>query len=720
MTTGHRPAPATVVGGASANADVGPTVAMAPPVREYHGVPDSIPASTATTETLAVGSSVSGTINPETDRDWFRITLTAGKTYAFTLEGSGAQELRDPFLYLYSGAGTQIKFDDDSGPGLTSRVTFTPTTTGTYYLAAAAYQANNIDNVGQYTLAAKETGNAPVYSLQQIAQYLTDGYWDGDGRHFSNSEITYNFTGLAASVQPLARLALQTWSDVCDLTFRETSGTAQIVFDDAEDGAFANASGNTANINVGTDWIANYGTAIDSYTFQTFVHEVGHALGLGHAGPYNGSAEYGVDNDYANDTWQYTVMSYFPQPEFSGASYRFVMTPQPADILAVQNLYGMATTTRTGDTVYGFHSNAGQLFSFASYKNAPALTIFDSGGTDTLDCSGYSGAQEIDLHPGRFSSVGGLTGNIGIATATLIEKAIGGAGNDRITGNSAVNTLQGLAGDDTYVVDQSQDRVLEAVSQGDDTVMAATHYTLTAGQEIETLSSTRDRGTVNINLYGNSFAQTINGNAGPNILNGGGGADRMSGFAGNDNYYVDHARDSIIETVGGGIDRVHAATSYVLAAGTQVDYLTTASRTGRTPINLTGNEFVNRLHGNDGANILSGGGGRDVLTGFGGRDSFLFASALSSATNIDTIVDFSAAQDTIRLDDAVFALAKGVLAAGAFHTGTRAADASDRILYNEATGMLIYDSNGTGGGGAVLFARVSAGLVLTHSDFLVV
>src|SRR5262249_54242568 len=84
-------------------------------------------------------------------------------------------------------------------------------------------------------------------------------------------------------------------------------------------------------------------------------------------GPYNGSATYGVDNTYANDTWQYTVMSYMSENNYGGASYRFTMTPMIADILAVENLYG-APTTRAGDTVYGFHSTAGSMYDFSTYS----------------------------------------------------------------------------------------------------------------------------------------------------------------------------------------------------------------------------------------------------------------------------------------------------------------------------------------------------------------
>ena len=196
-------------------------------------------------------------------------------------------------------------------------------------------------------------------------------------------------------------------------------------------------------VNISTDWITTDGgandgkTGIDSYGYQTYIHEIGHALGLGHQGPYNGSASYSTNAVYANDTWQYSIMSYFSEPNYSGSSYRYVVTPQMADIYAVASMYGAATSTRTGDTVYGFNSNAGAVFNFAAYTSAPALTIYDSGGNDTLDCSGYSAAQTIDLHPGAFSSVGGLVNNIGIALNAVIEKAIGGSGNDTLIASDA-------------------------------------------------------------------------------------------------------------------------------------------------------------------------------------------------------------------------------------------------------------------------------------------
>src|SRR3954462_14283715 len=124
------------------------------------------------------------------------------------------------------------------------------------------------------------------------------------------------------------------------------------------------------------------------------------------------------------------------------------MTPMMADILAVQSMYG-AASFQSGDTVYGFGSTAGSIYDFAAYSSAPALTIYDNGGTDTLNASGYSQNQVIDLRPGSFSNIGGLVGNIGIYLTSTIENAVGGSGNDTIYGNSANNMIRGGAGNDT-------------------------------------------------------------------------------------------------------------------------------------------------------------------------------------------------------------------------------------------------------------------------------
>ena len=443
---------------------------------ETSGV-DSVPGSTGTTFTLSSGSSARGYINSSGDQDWYAVTLTAGQTYTFALSGFGTGALSDAYLQLLNSSGTQVAFDDDSGPLANSKLTFTVGTTGTYYISAQGYGTTT----GQYllTMATGTTPYAPTMSVSDIADYLTNTYWEVNGQtahHWGVTTITFNVTGLSAARADLARLAFQEWAEVANLTFVETTGTAQITLDDTQSGAFSSSNYSngiitSASINVDPTWYGS-SSAIDSYTLQTFIHEIGHALGLGHAGPYNGSATYGVDNTYANDTWQYTVMSYMPESNFGGASYRFTMTPMIADILAIQNLYG-AATTHTGDTVYGFGSTAGSMYNFSTYSQAPAMTIYDSGGTDTLNCSGYSQNQVINLTGGSFSNVGGLVGNICIYTTSVIENAIGGSGNDTITGNSAANvltggggndTLTGAAGDDTFVYSSGADTITDFVA----------------------------------------------------------------------------------------------------------------------------------------------------------------------------------------------------------------------------------------------------------------
>ena len=141
---------------------------------------------------------------------------------------------------------------------------------------------------------------------------------------------------------------------------------------------------------------------------------------------------------------------------------------------------------------------------------------------------------------------------------------------------------------------------------------------------------------------------------------------------------------------------------------------------GAANINASGNGLNNLLTGNSGNNLLNGSTGTDVLRGMAGKDVFFFNTALGP-TNVDIIDDFSVPDDTITLENAIFtALAAGGLAATAFHIGAAAADALDRIIYNNVTGALIYDSNGSAAGGATQFATLDAGLAMTNADFIIV
>ena len=146
--------------------------------------------------------------------------------------------------------------------------------------------------------------------------------------------------------------------------------------------------------------------------------------------------------EYYQDSYEYTIMSYFGSSNTGAVRTGFAQTPLAHDIAAIQSLYGVNLETRTGDTVYGFNSTADRpAFNFTLNAN-PVVAIWDAGGIDMLDFSGWSSNARIDLAAGAFSDGGGQTSNVQIAFGTTIENAIGGAGNDSLTGNAVGNRLQ--------------------------------------------------------------------------------------------------------------------------------------------------------------------------------------------------------------------------------------------------------------------------------------
>ena len=135
---------------------------------------------------------------------------------------------------------------------------------------------------------------------------------------------------------------------------------------------------------------------------------------------------------------------------------------------------------------------------------------------------------------------------------------------------------------------------------------------------------------------------------------------------------------------------------------------------------LKGGEGNDTLNGGGGSDTLDGGLGADVMTGGASADKFQFMNGLGGG-NVDTITDYKVVDDTIQLNDAAFGgLALGTLSASAFFIGAAAADASDRIIYNSATGALLFDADGNGAGAAIQFATLSTGLAMTAAEFVVI
>ncbi|WP_296166350.1 calcium-binding protein [uncultured Brevundimonas sp.] len=293
----------------------------------------------------------------------------------------------------------------------------------------------------------------------------------------------------------------------------------------------------------------------------------------------------------------------------------------------------------------------------------------------------------------------------------------GNAGANFLDGRGGVDSMLGQGGNDVYVVDEAGDNVYELAGEGRDTVYASVDYALSETTDVEVLSARDWAGTTPLSLTGNGLANEVYGNAGANFLDGRGGADILVGFGGNDTYVVDNAGDYVLESVGEGRDVVFTSTTYALAAGSEIEVLSTRDQSATTGIDLYGNAFANELAGNAGINRLDGGAGADTLTGFGGADLFTFTTALGNG-NVDWITDFVHGVDRIGLDSAIFQ-GLGAVTATNFVRGAVALDADDRILFDAATGAVLFDADGSGAGAAVQFATVSGASGLNWDDFVI-
>jgi serralysin len=229
------------------------------------------------------------------------------------------------------------------------------------------------------------------------------------------------------------------------------------------------------------------------------VHEILHGIGIKHPGNYNaGEPPQTVPGNFlaaAEDTEANSIMSYIKVPQ--GQQRDFL---GPYDLLALQYLYG-TKAVNTGDNTYSLGDSAGQRLQL----------INDNGGVNTLDASAATAPARIDLNQGKSSSIGRLadgtpaTANVQIAFGTVVQNAVGTAGNDTIVGNSANNNINGGAGVDTVVFSGPRSA-----------------YTVTSGSTGWTVADTaagRDGTDTLTNVERVRFSDTtvaldINGNAG--------------------------------------------------------------------------------------------------------------------------------------------------------------------------------------------------------------
>jgi serralysin len=422
----------------------------------------------------------------------------------------------------------------------------------------------NQSSDGTYYFSGSQDIDAALIGSKWTIQNLTYSF-PTDGALYGNGymgDINNGLDPFNAKQVHAVRSALDLVASYTQLTFTETnespSGQAVLRFAQTSDpfvqsamGIFPGPRPDAGDIWFGETNQPYYTTpAKGNWGWATIMHEIGHTLGLKHGhedythedlseyvvapSPRPGTKALPAEHD--GQAWSLMTYRSYPGSDlsFKGDKLNEPQTYMQDDIAALQYLYGANFETNAGDTVYAWSPKTGQMFidgvgQERATNNKIFLTIWDGNGIDTYDLRKYTTGVTVDLRPGAFSTfsksqladveeASGVVyapGNIANALLyqgdirSLIERAIGGKGNDRLTGNGVDNRLSGGAGSD----------VLSGVS-GDD------------------------------QLIGSSGNDRLSGGADEDWLYGGQGADSLSGGSGADLFVFKTVRDSTVAASG--------------------------------------------------------------------------------------------------------------------------------------------------------------------------
>lgn len=701
--------------------------------------PDTVANDITTDKVITVGAlPTEGTINTIGDQDYYKVELTAGQSYEFGLYarvgGPSAIALADAYLEVYDAQGQLLASGDggaqtllnNANSGFDVLMSFTASTSGTYYLNARAFDQDPTngtagDFVGDYTVFARpaEPGGYQPYYDASSPLYAID--WgtqvDGTVRNPDGAESGH-ITGNPPSTPENPYGYNQAGKNVITIYFAK-AGDVFISEDPTNPGlppATITATGvqefeHTAVMTA----LAEFSKVADVVYVEVDSRDEANFIYTS----YQGTPGPGVS----------LLGSMSPPGEsdeglaqFNSGDYRWNATDLQ------QGGFSFVTLIHEFGHGHGLahpHDNGGRSGIMNGVESDGVVADYTTGDYDlnqaVFTMMSYEDGWQTSPYGNAETDVGyGYLGGLMAFDIAAIQDKYGvnetyASGNDVYTlkdenaAGTYYSSIWDTGGTDSIVYSGSKDAnidlrpaTLEYEHGGGGWVSYA--YGIYGGYTIA-------NGVVIENATGGSGNDTLTGNDAANTLDGGAGNDTMNGGAGNDSYVVDSLGDAILDA--SGWDSVSSSISYTLASNLEVLTLT-----GSAAINGTGNATDNRITGNAGDNRIDGGLGRDTLFGGAGADKFVFDTALGGS-NYDAIGDFSVSQDKILLDRDIFTAIShdGALDLSAFRQGSAALDLDDRIIYDSSTGNIYYDADGIGAGQAKLFAQVAVGTVLTAGHF---
>ena len=413
---------------------------------------------------------------------------------------------------------------------------------GTYRDKLIADQSRVIEQIdGGREISAKNG----VITYTFLTTPTTVGIYNNPEYRFPEPE---GYTPFSEAQKASARAGMELWDDLIAQDIVEKKGVgADIVFANTTSGpaqAWAYYPGqgykvysdiwiHTPESNWSNDWLG-----FNGYGATTIIHEAGHALGLSHPGAYNFGPDFAVNYangaEYAQDSEQYSIMSYWSPSETGAVAIDFRtfqfgngQTPMIHDILTIQAKYGADTTTRAGDTTYGYDSDAGRDAYDMDLNPFPLLAIYDAGGIDTIDMSRTGAGVFIDLRPGSFSSAAADMPSVEVINAARAELFA-------LAGLPAPAPFTQARADANEAFYKNRIENLIEGNTGVSGVEAMAHMNLSIAYNtiIENAVGSSERDY----LVGNDVANELSGNGGDDVLNGLGGDDLLTGGEGADTF----------------------------------------------------------------------------------------------------------------------------------------------------------------------------------------